>query len=149
MYLASVMDLYSRKIVGWQADKWMTKEIVLTALDKAHREHKPTLSVLHHSDRGSQYASHDYQDRIAQYGMRGSMSRKGNCFDNACIESFHSVIKREMIHLRSFETRAEAKQAIFEYIECFYNRKRIHSAIGYVSPCEALKRYVGSERIPA
>ncbi len=90
VYVASVMDLYSRKIIGWHADNRMTKELVLTALDRAYKQQKPKNSVLHHSDRGSQYASHEYQKRLKQYGLEGSMSRKGNCYDNACIESFHS-----------------------------------------------------------
>jgi len=134
LYVASIMDLYSRKIVGWHADQRMTKELVLTALDRAYRQRRPKGQVLHHSDRGSQYASQDYQTRLIQYGMKGSMSRKGNCYDNACIESFHSVLKRELVYLTHFRTRDEAKQRLFEYIELFYNRKRIHSTIGYVSP---------------
>lgn len=143
LYLASVMDLYSRKIVGWHVAKRMTTHLVLKALDKAYRVRHPQPSLLHHSDRGSQYASHDYQARLAKYGMQCSMSRKGNCFDNACIESFHSVIKRELVHLTSFRTRKEAGVAIFEYIELFYNRQRIHSAIGYVSPCQFEQMYDG------
>lgn len=134
LYVASIMDLYSRKIVGWHADQRMTKELVLTALDRAYRQQRPKGQVLHHSDRGSQYASQDYQARLIQYGMQGSMNRKGNCYDNACIESFHSVLKRELVYLTHFRTRDEAQQRLFEYIELFYNRKRIHSTIGYVSP---------------
>ncbi|WP_196478219.1 IS3 family transposase [Bacillus sp. SRB3LM] len=106
LYVASLMDLYSRKIVGW------------------------------HADRGSQYAAHDYQKQLQQYGMQSSMSRKGNCFNNAFIESFHGVLKKELIYQQQYVTRAQAQQDIWEYIEIFYNRKRIHSANGYLSPIE-------------
>ena len=94
LYVASLMDLYSRKIVGWHADHTMTKELVLKALQQAYVRQRPEYPVLHHSDRGSQYASNDYQKQLQQYGMNCSMSRKGNCYDNACIESFHGVLKR-------------------------------------------------------
>jgi putative transposase len=141
VYVASVMDLFSRKIVGWHADSRMTKELVLTAIDRAYQQQRPTGSVLHHSDRGSQYASHEYQERLNSYQMTTSMSRKGNCYDNACIESFHNLLKRECVYLSHFSSRKHAKQAIFEYIECFYNRKRIHSSIGYVSPVHYEQMY--------
>lgn len=134
LYLASVMDLYTRKIVGFQMSDRMTKSLVIEALDKAYRQQHPRGEVLHHSDRGSQYASIEYQERLAKYGMKGSMSRKGNCYDNACIESFHSVLKKELVYLEKFKTRKEAKAKIFEYIACFYNGKRIHSSIGYHTP---------------
>ncbi|MFD1776957.1 IS3 family transposase [Paenibacillus rhizophilus] len=137
LYLANVMDLYSRKIVGFYMDSRMTKELVIQALDRAVQQRRPPKGqVLHHSDRGSQYASHDYQARLDTYGMKGSMSRKGNCYDNACIESFHSVLKKELIYLNKFKTREQARKAIFEYITCFYNGKRIHSAVGFCSPNE-------------
>jgi len=136
LYVASVMDLYTRKIVGWHADDRMTKELVLQALDQAYQRQQPVGQVLHHSDRGSQYASNEYQNRLLQYGMKGSMSRKGNCYDNACVESFHSILKRELVYLERFETREQAKKRIFEYIEIFYNRKRIHSALHYATPCQ-------------
>lgn len=119
-------------------DERMTKELVLKALDQAYSLQRPRGEVLHHSDRGSQYASLEYQSRLQKYGMKSSMSRKGNCYDNACIESFHSVLKKELIYLEKYKTRAQAKKSIFEYITCFYNGKRIHSAIGYLTPnqCE-------------
>jgi transposase InsO family protein len=142
LYVASIMDLFSRKIVGWYADSRMTKELVLTALDRAYKQQKPKNAVLHHSDRGSQYASHEYQKRLVQYRMQPSMSRKGNCFDNACIESFHSILKKELVYLSRFSTRKQAEQNIFEYIEFFYNRKRIHSSIGYVSPAKYERTYL-------
>ncbi|MBE0339815.1 IS3 family transposase, partial [Paenibacillus sp. 23TSA30-6] len=105
LYLASVMDLYSRKIVGFHMDSRMTKELVIQALDQAYRVQRPGKGVLHHSDRGSQYASHEYQAKLVKYHMKGSMSRKGNCYDNACIESFHSVLKKELIYLDHYKTR--------------------------------------------
>lgn len=136
LYLASVEDLCTRKITGFHMDERMTKELCLKALDHAYGIQKPKDGVLHHSDRGSQYASITYQKRLRSYNMKGSMSRKGNCYDNACIESFHSILKKELIYLNKFKTRAEAKFKIFEYITCFYNGKRIHSSIGYLSPNE-------------
>ncbi|CAM3987667.1 Integrase core domain protein [Paenibacillus lactis] len=136
LYLASVMDLFSRKIVGWHMSERMTKELVLKALQQAYGRQHPDKGLIHHSDRGSQYASLDYQKQLQIYEMTGSMSRKGNCYDNACIESFHSVLKKELIYLNKYETRAEAKKSIFEYIEVFYNNQRIHSSIGYHTPSE-------------
>ncbi len=141
LYVASVMDLYTRKIVGWHADERMTKELVLQALDQAYNRQRPKGEVLHHSDRGSQYASHEYQKRLLKYGMKCSMSRKGNCYDHACIESFHSVLKKELVYLEKFRTRKEAQSRIFEYIEFFYNRKRVHSAIGYLTPFQYEQMY--------
>lgn len=134
LYLASVEDLCTRKIAGFHMDERMTKELCLKALDQAYNLQNPDDGVMHHSDRGSQYASAKYQDRLRRYKMKGSMSRKGNCYDNACIESFHSILKKELIYLNKFKSRAEAKAKIFEYITCFYNGKRIHSSIGYLSP---------------
>jgi putative transposase len=141
LYLASVMDLYSRKIVGFHMDERMTKELVIKALDQAYSRQRPGEGLLHHSDRGSQYASHDYQARLTKYKMKGSMSRKGNCYDNACIESFHSVLKKELVYLEKFSTRKEAKARIFEYITCFYNGKRIHSSLGYFTPNQFERMY--------
>ena len=137
LYLASLEDLATRQIVGWAADARMTQDLVLTALDRAVTRHRPPAGVLHHSDRGSQYAAYAYQARLARYGMTASMSRKGNCWDNACIESWHSLLKKELVYLSHFRTRAEARTALFEYIEVFYNRQRLHSALGYRTPQEA------------
>jgi putative transposase len=134
LYLASVMDLFSRKIVGWHMNDRMTKELVLQALRQAYGRQRPDQGLIHHSDRGSQYASFDYQKQLQSYEMVSSMSRKGNCYDNACIESFHSVLKKELIYLNKYETREEAKKSIFEYIEGFYNNQRLHSSIGYHTP---------------
>lgn len=129
-----MLDLYTRKIVGWKLADHMTKELVLEALDQAYESQKPRKGLIHHSDRGSQYASEDYRKRLRKYKMKASMSRKGNCYDNACIESFHSVLKKEFIYCTKFRTKAQAQQQMFEYIELFYNRKRIHGSLGYVSP---------------
>ncbi|REK67827.1 MAG: IS3 family transposase, partial [Cohnella sp.] len=141
VYLASLMDLYSRKIVGWALGERMTKELVLEAFDKACMRQKPPKGLIHHSDRGSQYASTEYRARLESNQMIGSMSRKGNCYDNACIESFHSVLKKELIYQTKFNTRKQAYDAIYEYIELEYNRIRIHSSIGYLTPYLYEKRY--------
>jgi len=136
LYLASIEDLFQRKIVGWSMDSTMTRQLVLDALRQAVRRFRPPVGLIHHSDRGSQYASYEYQQALRDYGMLTSMSRKGNCYDNACMESFFGTLKRELIYGNRFKTRAEARQAIFEYIEVFYNRIRLHSALGYMSPLE-------------
>jgi putative transposase len=134
MYLASVLDLYTRKNVGWELGDRMTTDLVLAALDKAYVTQKPKHKMTHHSDRGAQYTSDEYRKRLKKYKMKASMSRKGNCYDNACIESFHSVLKKEFIYCTKFKTKAQAQQEMFEYIELFYNRKRIHGTLGYLSP---------------
>ena len=134
LYLASVLDLYTRKIVGWRLDDRMTTDLVSDALDMAYNTQKPKNGLLHHSDRGSQYTSEAYRKKLETYSMKVSMSRKGNCYDNACIESFHSVLKKEFIYCTKFRTKEQAHQEVFEYIELFYNRKRIHGSLGYLSP---------------
>ena len=136
LYLAAILDLFNRKIVGWAMDKTMTRQLVLKALRQAVGRERPPAGLVHHSDRGSQYASYKYQQALKDHQIVCSMSRKGNCYDNACMESFFSTLKRELIYGRRFRTRAEARQAIFEYIEVFYNRIRLHSALGYLSPVE-------------
>ena len=136
LYLATVQDLFSRKIVGWAMSSRIDRQLAIDALRMAVVNRRPPLGLLHHSDRGSQYASHDYQDVLEEYGMICSMSRKGNCWDNAVMESFYHSIKTELIHHEDFQTREEARRAIFEYIEVFYNRVRRHSTLGYVSPLE-------------
>jgi putative transposase len=141
VYLASVMDLYSRKIVGWSLGSSMSRELVLEALNKAYERQKPPPGLIHHSDRGSQYASTEYRERLTEMKMTGSMSRKGNCYDNACIESFHSVLKKELVYQTKFRTRKQAYEALYEYIELEYNRIRIHSKIGYFTPHQYEKRY--------
>jgi putative transposase len=134
LYLASVMDLYTRKIVGWRLGDRMTTDLVLAALDMAYEAKKPAKGLLHHSDRGSQYTSEEYRERLRKYKMTASMSRKGNCYDNACIESFHSVLKKEFIYCTRFRTKEQAQKEVYQYIEFFYNRKRIHGSLGYESP---------------
>nr|WP_244917142.1 IS3 family transposase [Paenibacillus castaneae] len=131
LYLASVMDLFSRQIVGWSMGSRMTRELVLDALDHAYKRRKPEPGLIHHSDRGSQYASEDYQERLLQYKMIGSMSRKGNCYDNACIESFHSTLKKELVYQTKVRTRKQAIIELNNYIEFDYNRLRLHSTLGY------------------
>lgn len=141
LYLATIMDLFSRRIIGWYMNDRMTKRLVIVALKRAIGRQTPSEQLIHHSDRGSQYASHDYQNILRGYGITTSMSRKGNCYDNACIESFHGIIKRELIFHETYATREQAKNSIMEYIECFYNTKRIHSTNGYLTPMEKEEAY--------
>jgi putative transposase len=136
LYLAAVIDLYSRKIVGWATADHLRAELPATALRMALSERKPSQALLHHSDRGVQYACDDYQQLLAKHCLTASMSRKGNCYDNAVMESFFGTLKTELTHHETFTTREEARQTLFEYIEVFYNRKRRHSALGYRSPAE-------------
>ena len=136
LYLATVIDLYSRKIVGWAMDDNMKTTLVNSALEMAISRRKPLKGLLWHTDRGSQYASYSHKDLCQKYGIIQSMSRKGNCWDNAVAESFFHTLKTELTYHQIFETRAQANQAIFEYIEVFYNRQRMHSANGNLSPME-------------
>lgn len=136
VYLATVMDLYSRTIVGWALDKQMTEELVIRAAQMAFDRRAVTPGLIMHSDRGVQYRSRKYIDFIKRHGATPSMSRKGNCWDNAPTEYFFSRLKVEMIYAEKFETVQQIKSAVFEYIEVFYNRLRRHSALGYVSPVE-------------
>ncbi|EKC6408305.1 IS3 family transposase [Staphylococcus pseudintermedius] len=142
LYLATVMDLFSRRIIGWAMAPRMTKELVISALNKAYTIQEPREGLIHHSDQGSQYASIEYQNLLREKGIQSSMSRKGNCYDNACIESFHSIIKKELIHHQDYKTRNEAMFSIVEYILTFYNSKRVHSTLNYMSPIEFEKKYV-------
>ena len=134
LYLAAVMDVFSRKIVGWCMRDRMSKNLVLDALEMAYRRQSPGRGLVFHSDRGSQYASHEYQKRLWRYGMIGSMSRKGNCWDNAPMESFFHTLKTEHVFFEEFHSRTHARESIFEWIEVFYNRQRRHSSLGYLSP---------------
>lgn len=136
LYLAVIMDLYSRTIVGWSMAERMTRELVMDALVLAAKRRNPPRGMLHHSDRGSQYASEDFQELLLKYGMICSMSRTGNCWDNAPAESFFSILKRELVFHNRYQSRAQARQSIFDYIERFYNRRRIHASLGYVTPIE-------------
>jgi putative transposase len=129
------MDLHSRSIVGWSAGEHITTDLVSKALDRALDKRKPGRGLLLHSDRGSQYTSREYQMKLWRNGIIGSMSRKGNCWDNAPMESFFGSMKSEWIYgSRKYRTREEARLDIFKYIEIFYNRKRLHSGLGYKSP---------------
>jgi putative transposase len=134
LYLAAVMDLYSRRIVGWAMGDTLERWLTITALQMAIDTRHPPPDLLHHSDRGSQYACQDYQALLTKHQMQVSMSRTGNCYDNAPMESFFGTLKTELVHHRHYLTRTEAKTDIFEFIEVFYNRSRRHSALGYQSP---------------
>ena len=136
LYLAAVLDLYSRKIVGWAMSQRIDTELVLKALGMALLHRHPPRDLLFHSDRGVQYASGDYRRTLAQAGLVASMSRKGNCYDNATMESFWSTLKLDLVYRQTFASRHQARTAIFDYIECFYNRQRTHSALGYFSPVD-------------
>ncbi len=134
LYLAGVLDLYSRKIVGWSMADHLGWELVGDALDMGLWRRQPPKGLLHHSDRGVQYACDDYQGLLDRHGIVVSMSGVGDCYDNAAMESFWATLKTELVHHEQYATRADARRSIFEYIEVFYNRKRIHSSLGYVSP---------------
>ena len=136
LYLAVVLDLYSRLVIGWAMGSRLTVELAEQALTMAVANRTPRAGLLHHSDRGSQYAATSYQHLLGEHGITTSMSRKGNCWDNACVESFFGTLKRELVYHRHYETRDAARQDIFEYIEVFYNRRRRHSTLGYDSPAE-------------
>jgi transposase InsO family protein len=135
LYLATVMDLFSRQIVGWAMDKRMKKELALNALAMAYWQRKPDTGLLHHSDRGSQYACHEYRNRLESYGMVASMSRKGNCWDNAPMERFFRSLKSERLTACRFLTRNDAENEILDYIS-YYNSIRLHSTLGYLSPMQ-------------
>ena len=140
LYLAALLDLYSRRVVGWAMGHQHTQQLVTRALDMAIAQRGPQPGLIHHSDQGSQYAAGLYQQTLVQRGFVPSMSRKGNCYDNACAESFFSTLKNELIHHCDFHTREQARSAIFDYIELFYNRQRLHASLGYVSPAQFEQR---------
>ena len=134
MYLAVVIDLYSRRVIGWSMEPHMRTSLVMSALYMALGKRLPVQNMIHHSDRGSQYASHDYRDALKEHHIVCSMSKKGDCWDNAVVESFFATLKKELIYRRPWPTISETKSAIVEYIEVFYNRKRKHSTLDYMSP---------------
>ena len=136
LYVAGVLDRHTRRCVGWAMEDTLATSLPLAALDMALQHRQPKTGLVHHSDRGVQYASATYRQRLAAAGVQPSMSRKGNCYDNAARESFWSSLKRELVHRERFATRAEARAAVFEWIEIFYNRERLHSALGYKSPVD-------------
>lgn len=136
LYLAAVEDLYTRQIVGWSMSDRIDSRLVVDALEMALQRHPSESPLMAHSDRGVQYASEHYQRLLQQHGITCSMSRKGNCWDNAPMESFFATLKKELVHHEDYLTRAQARQSIFEYIEVFYNRIRRHSALGYLTPTQ-------------
>jgi transposase InsO family protein len=136
LFLAIILDLYTRKIVGWAMREHMRTELVMAALMMAVQRQRPAEGLIAHSDRGSQYASHEYREALQAAGMVQSMSRKGNCWDNAPAESFFHTLKTELVHHKHYATKEDAKRDLFHYIEGYYNSRRIHSAIGYVTPNE-------------
>jgi transposase InsO family protein len=136
LYLAVLLDLCSRRVVGWSCSDRLSSPLVESALEKALRLRRPLPGLLHHSDQGGQYTSLDYQAALAARGVQVSMSRRGNCYDNAMVESFFSTLKAELEGYGHYETRRQAEVELFEYIEVFYNRQRQHSSLGYRSPAE-------------
>lgn len=136
LYLAAVLDLHSRMVVGWTLGERLGATLVISALEKALASRRPPAGLLHHSDRDGLYASAAYQRLLREHQIRCSMSRKGNCWDNACVESFFASLKDEEVYDMKYRTRREARMSIFEYIEVFYNRTRRHSTLGQVSPID-------------
>ena len=134
VYLAAILDLFSRAVVGWAVDTTLSTTLPLAALRAAVQRRRPEMGLLHHSDRGCQYTSAAYQATLRSLGISVSMSRKGNCWDNAVAESFFSTLKSELIHRRTWRDAYDVRQAVFEYVEVFYNRRRLHSSLGYRSP---------------
>ena len=143
LYLAIVMDLYSRRIVGWSMDQWMSRHLVIDALTMALGSRMPEEQLIHHSDRGAQYTSDDFRNELDKHGIQCSMSGRGNCYDNAVVESFFGLLKRERVNRRRYRTRDEARADIFDYIECFYNRKRRHGYVGNISPVDFERQTTG------
>lgn len=141
LYLAGIKDLFSGELVGYALNERMTKDLVIQALFRAVRNQKPKPGLILHSDRGSQYCAHDYQKVLVQFGMRPSMSRKGDCWDKSPMESFWGTLKNELVHHRQYSTRYQAKQEITEYIEIFYNRQRKQARLGFLSPVAFTKQY--------
>lgn len=141
VYLAVILDLYARSIVGWELSSRLTADLVTSALQRALDWRTPESGLILHSDRGSQYASQEVQILVERYSIQQSMSGKGNCYDNAVTESFFHTLKTELTYFERYESRQEARSSIFEYIEVFYNRRRLHSTNGYLSPFDYEKRY--------
>jgi len=144
LYLAVVMDLFSRRIVGWSMSRWMSRGIVVNALKMAIEARRPEPGLIHHSDRGGQYTSEAFRTELARYGIECSMSSTGNCYDNAVVESFFGVLKRERVNRVRYRTREEARRDLFHYIEVFYNRKRRHGYCGNISPADFEAQSEGS-----
>jgi putative transposase len=145
LYLASVMDLYSRRIVGWAMADHLRAELVVDALEMAVSRRRPDTGLVHHSDQGSQYTSLIFTRRCRSVGIDVSMGSRGDCFDNAVLESFHASLKKDLIHRRSWPTKAEARTAMFDYVETFYNRQRRHSTLGMLSPVDFENGTLGTD----
>ena len=143
LYLAVVMDLYSRRIIGWSMSRRLSRHIAVNALKMALGQRRPGVDLIHHSDRGVQYLSDDFQDLLRKHAITCSMSDKGSCYDNAVVESFFASLKRERTRRRKYRTRDEARTDVFDYIERFYNRKRRHGYVGNISPVRFEKRTLG------
>lgn len=147
LYLAVIIDLYARVVVGWAMGPSLNRTLVLGALQMAIQRRRPAAGLLHHSDRGSQYACHDYKVLLDAHQLQVSMSRTGNCYDNAMMESFFATLKVECVADQVFTNRAEARTVLFEYMELYYNRQRMHSSLGYLTPVEFEQAYYG--RVPS
>ena len=141
LYLAGVKDVFTCEIVGYAMSKRMTQDLVGRALFRAVQQKRPGAGLIHHSDRGSQYCAHDYQKLLEQFGIKASMSRRGNCYDNAPMESFWGSLKNELVYHCRYATRSDAEASIQEYIEIFYNRQRRHSRLGYIAPAVLTQRF--------
>lgn len=148
LYFAVVLDLFSRRVIGHACAATLATTLVAEAFAMACGRRHAGNGLIHHSDRGSQYASTEYRARLAAEGVRSSMSRRGDCYDNAVVESFFGTLKIELVHARRYQTRAQARLDIFEYVEVFYNRERRHSTLGYVSPAEYEARHVAAQTLP-
>ena len=144
LYLAVVMDLYSRRIVGWSMNRRISRHLAVDALEMALGQRQPVGELIHHSDRGGQYLSDDYQNLLSSYGITCSMSDRGSCYDNAVVESFFATLKRERTRRRHYRSRDEARADVFDYIERFYNRQRRHSYVGNINPVEYEDRTLGT-----
>ena len=140
-YLAAILDLFSRAVVGWALSASLSTDLPMAAWTMAAKKRRPEAGLLHHSDRGCQYTSYLYRAALAKQGVKVSMSRKGNCWDNAVAESFFATLKTELVHRRSWASRLEVRAAVFEYIETFYNRRRLHSSLDYRTPLEVEELY--------
>jgi len=136
LYLAVLLDLYSRRVIGWAMSATPDKQVAVRALRMAVERRQPPPGLIHHTDQGALYTSVAYQRLVEQTGLVASMSRKGNCYDNAVVESFFSTLKNELVHERDYHTRDDARAEVFEFIEVFYNRQRLHQTLGYVSPVQ-------------
>lgn len=142
LYVAVLLDLYSRRVVGWAMNSKINQSLISDALQMAITQRRPELGLIHHTDQGSIYASRGYRAMLRQYGMIPSMSHKGDCYDNAVAESFFANLKNELTWHRTFQTRDQARSAIFDYIEVFYNRQRLHQTLGYISPARYEQQHV-------